>query len=106
MDVISADWTRLSQVHFGGAELGDRRRSGQLVKTAELIFKSPAGSLPTPPNWTTRIARCWPRSWVRSATAGGRGYLCHNTLAVAPDRRVFGLASQILHQRRKASQGE
>jgi hypothetical protein len=23
MDVISADWTRLSHVHFGGAKLGD-----------------------------------------------------------------------------------
>ena len=31
-----------------------------------------------------------------------RGYLCHNTLAVqAQDRRVIGLASQILHTRPK-----
>ncbi|HEY1377401.1 MAG TPA: IS4 family transposase [Gemmataceae bacterium] len=31
---------------------------------------------------------------------GGRGYLCHNSLAVDPDTRtVFGLASQILHVR-------
>jgi hypothetical protein len=30
----------------------------------------------------------------------GRGYLCHNALAVDPQRReVFGLVSQILHQR-------
>lgn len=30
----------------------------------------------------------------------GRGYLCHNSLAVDPQRReVFGLVSQILHQR-------
>lgn len=30
----------------------------------------------------------------------GRGYLCHNSLAVDPERReVFGLVSQILHQR-------
>jgi hypothetical protein len=30
----------------------------------------------------------------------GSGYLCHNSLAVDPDRRdVFGLLSQILHQR-------
>lgn len=30
----------------------------------------------------------------------GTGYLCHNTLAVDPERReVFGLVSQILHQR-------
>lgn len=31
---------------------------------------------------------------------GGRGYLCHNTLAVSPARReVLGLANQILHKR-------
>ena len=31
---------------------------------------------------------------------GGRGYLCHNTLAVDPvTRTIFGLASQILHVR-------
>ena len=30
----------------------------------------------------------------------GQGYLCHNSLAVDPDNRdVFGLVSQILHQR-------
>jgi hypothetical protein len=30
----------------------------------------------------------------------GRGYLCHNSLAIDPERReVFGLVSQILHQR-------
>jgi hypothetical protein len=30
----------------------------------------------------------------------GQGYLCHNSLAVAPETRtVFGLVSQILHQR-------
>ena len=30
----------------------------------------------------------------------GTGYLCHNSLAIDPDRReVFGLVSQILHQR-------
>jgi Transposase DNA-binding len=33
-------------------------------------------------------------------TGGGRGYLCHNTLAVhAPTRTVLGLASQILARR-------
>lgn len=31
---------------------------------------------------------------------GGRGYLCHNSLAVSPRRReVLGLANQILHRR-------
>lgn len=40
---------------------------------------------------------------IRLARVGnghGRGYLCHNSLAVDPERReVLGLASQILHQR-------
>ena len=35
-----------------------------------------------------------------------RGYLCHNTLAVTPDRRVLGLAGQILHLRRRVPKGE
>ena len=29
-----------------------------------------------------------------------RGYICHNSLAVTPDARVLGLASQVLHRRR------
>jgi hypothetical protein len=37
----------------------------------------------------------------------GRGYLCHNSLAVDPQgREVFGLASQILHQRVSRGQKE
>jgi Transposase DNA-binding len=36
----------------------------------------------------------------------GRGYYCHNSLAVATDRRVFGLASQVLHVRRVVPPGE
>ncbi len=37
----------------------------------------------------------------------GRGYLCHNTLAVDPERReVLGLASQILHARVPVPAGE
>ena len=37
----------------------------------------------------------------------GSGYLCHNSLAVDPDRReVFGLVSQILHQRVAAPRNE
>ena len=31
---------------------------------------------------------------------GGWGYVCHNSLAVTPDARVLGLASQVLHRRR------
>ena len=30
----------------------------------------------------------------------GHGYLCHNVLAVTPDRQVLGLCAQLLHQRR------
>lgn len=37
----------------------------------------------------------------------GSGYLCHNSLAVDPERReVFGLVSQILHQRVAVSRKE
>jgi hypothetical protein len=37
----------------------------------------------------------------------GSGYLCHNSLAVDPERReVFGLVSQILHQRVAAPRNE
>lgn len=35
-----------------------------------------------------------------------RGYICHNSLAVTPDRQVLGLASQILHTRRRVPSGE
>ena len=38
---------------------------------------------------------------------GGRGYLCHNTLAVDPaTRAVFGLVSQILHARPRVGPDE
>src|SRR5580704_13737908 len=38
---------------------------------------------------------------------GGRGFLCHNSLAVRFEPRlVLGLASQILHTRRKVRKGE
>jgi len=37
---------------------------------------------------------------------GGRGYVCHNSLAVTPQREVIGLACQILHTRRRVPAGE
>jgi hypothetical protein len=38
---------------------------------------------------------------------GGRGWLCHNSLAVDPDSRlIFGLAHQILHVRPAVGKGE
>src|ERR1051326_3929476 len=36
----------------------------------------------------------------------GRGYVCHNTLAVTAQREVLGLASQVLHRRREVPRGE
>ena len=41
-----------------------------------------------------------------SIGGGGRGYICHNTLAVSEDRCVLGLAEQILHKRRDVPKGE
>lgn len=39
--------------------------------------------------------------------SGGRGYWCHNSLAVDPQRReVLGLAEQILHRRERVPKGE
>lgn len=37
---------------------------------------------------------------------GGRGYICHNALALTPQREILGLAHQILHKRRKVPAGE
>jgi hypothetical protein len=36
----------------------------------------------------------------------GRGYYCHNSLAITADRRVLGLLAQILHVRRVVPPGE
>lgn len=36
----------------------------------------------------------------------GRGYICHNSLAVTEDRCVLGLTEQILHKRREVPRGE
>ena len=36
----------------------------------------------------------------------GRGYYCHNSLAVTPQRKVIGLVHQRLHTRRHAPKGE
>ena len=36
----------------------------------------------------------------------GRGYYCHNSLAVTPARQVLGLAQQMLHKRRRVPKGE
>lgn len=156
--VVEGDWAKLSELHFGSASLGDARRSRRLVKTAELIFKSPAGSLPDKlPNWADLMGlyrlldaeqvtheavirpHCqWTLQQMRQGTpggvvllvhdtteldytsrravaselgqignGGGRGYLCHNTLAVRPEgRQVIGLAAQVLRPRRTVPKGE
>ena len=36
----------------------------------------------------------------------GRGFQCHNSVAVTPQREVLGLCSQILHKRRDVPKGE
>lgn len=155
MEALFANWDQLSQLHFGSAVLGDTRRSKRLVKSAAVMFQSPAGSLPQKlSDWADlnglyRLVAAkqvthaaviephlnWTRQQMRAAqgvvlllhdtteldftahckvagqlsqigNGGGRGYLCHNTLAVTPDKQVIGLASQILHLRRKVPKGE
>jgi len=155
MEALEYDWAQLSRVHFGGAELGDKRGSERLVKTAELILKRPGGSLPEKlPGWAdlmglyrltrapevTHAAVIAPHlrhtlermrqtegvvllphdtteldytghgqvaaQLSQIGNGGGRGYLCHNTLAVTPEKKVLGLASQILHQRRRVPRKE
>lgn len=46
MEVLIESQVSLGQQHFGGAKLGDRRRSQRLVETADRIFAHPAGTLP------------------------------------------------------------
>jgi hypothetical protein len=44
---------------------------------------------------------------VGNGNAGhARGYLCHNTLAVTPDRKVLGLCAQLLRKRRRVPANE
>jgi hypothetical protein len=40
------DPTSFGAIHFGAAELGDRRRTRRLVHTVDLIVRNPGGSLP------------------------------------------------------------
>src|SRR3989337_2662617 len=35
-----------------------------------------------------------------------RGYICHNSLAITPQREVLGLVNQTLHIRREVPEGE
>lgn len=157
MEVTRSPGRSFGQEHFGGAELGDARRTRRLVKAADAILQHPGGTLP-------QKLRSWPdllglyrlvraeavthgavlephrrltlRRMAEAARAGGavllvhdateldytsrtslgalgqvgdgrgRGYVCHNTLAVTAGGEVLGLASQVLHRRRKVPAGE
>jgi hypothetical protein len=151
MDVVWDALAGLSVVHFASAKLGDLRRSRRLVRSAELIMKSPAGTLPDKlPRWADLMglyrlleSEAVTHSAVLAAHAGrtreamgrhpvvllvhddteldyshieqlgdqlgqigngrNRGYICHNSLALTPDKQVIGLAHQILHTRRQVS---
>jgi hypothetical protein len=133
--------------HFGGADLGHKKRNGCLLRVAEKICRHPGGTLPhklaNPADYKAMdllmnrpevthasvLAPHLQRTRERIAAekgvvlllhdtttldysglsipelgpvgnGGGRGYLCHHTLAVSPQRReVLGLANQILHRR-------
>jgi len=136
------------QVHFGTADLGDRRRTRRLVRAANQIVRRPDETLPhklnTPaeldafyrlmnreetthaavlaPHRQRTLARMRQQDGVvlilhdgteldytskQSLTELGqigngsrRGYLCHNSLAIAAgSREVLGLVNQILHKR-------
>jgi len=133
--------------HFGGADLGHKKRNGCLLRVAEKICRHPGGTLPkklaNPTDYKAMdvlmnrpevthasvLAPHLRRTQERMAAengvvlllhdtttldysglsipelgpvgnGGGRGYLCHNSLAVSPERKeVLGLANQILHRR-------
>ena len=138
---------RFVREHFGGADLGHKKRNACLLRVAEKICRHPGGTLPhklaNPADYkamdalmnrpeTTHasvLASHLRRTRERMAAergvvlllhdtttldysglsipelgpignGGGRGYLCHNSLAVSPERKeVLGLANQILHHR-------
>jgi len=145
----------LGMENFGAAQLGDRRRTRRLVRTADGILSRPGGTLPDKlqnpaelkglyrlvnAEEVTHAAVLEPhrrRTWaqmraceedvliVHDATeldytgkesleglgqignGSRRGYLCHNSLAVAvPSRKVLGLANQILHCRPSVPENE
>jgi hypothetical protein len=133
--------------HFGGADLGHKKRNGCLLRVAEKICRHPGGTLPhklaNPTDYKAMdvlmnrpevthasvLAPHLRRTQERMAAengvvlllhdtttldysglsipelgpvgnGGGRGYLCHHTLAVSPQKKeVLGLANQILHRR-------
>src|SRR5215212_7972980 len=142
-------------IHFGGARLGDVRRTRRLVLAADALVQHPGGTLPQklhdpyPLDALYRLAnrkevthaavlephRQHTLAAMRAAdgpvlvihdtteldytslrsltglgqigNGRGRGYECHNALAVeVPTRAVLGLANQILARRDTVGKGE
>jgi hypothetical protein len=157
LSLPAADPTSFGHLHFGAAQLGDRRRTRRLVHTADLIAQNPGGTLPkklqspaaldglyrlADSEAVTHEAVLEPHrqltlqkmrgcedvvliiqdTTMLDFTAIGslrdqlgpiakgrhsRGYLCHNSLALAASsRHVLGLAHQILYRRQEAPPGE
>lgn len=143
------------EIHFGQAELGDRRRTNRLIRVADALVRHPGGSLPQRLRCSgeldglyhlmkgktvthqsilephvaqtmQKIARCEGHVLVihdtteldftshKSLKDAGqigngsrRGWLCHNSLVVCPERReVLGLAGQVLWRRGTVRKGE
>jgi hypothetical protein len=142
--------------HFGGAQLGDERRTKRLVGLADQMAKHPGGTLPDKlkePADLRALYRLMDRDAVtheavlrphvlhtldrmrahegvvlvlhdtteldysglislkdelgQIGNGGGRGYKCHNSLAVAAESgEVLGLTHQILFCRPRVPKGE
>ncbi len=142
--------------HFGGARLGDERRTKRLVTVANQMATHPGGTLPDKlkepaglkalyrlmdsdavtheavlqPHVRHTLDRMRTHEGVvlilhdtteldytnlsslkdelgQIGNGGGRGYKCHNSLAVAVEsREVLGLTNQILFHRPRVSKGE
>ena len=156
MATKSSDAGSFGEMNFGGAVLGDQRRSKRLVRLANQIAAHPQGTLPhklgDPASYQAmyRLCKCPEvthaavlephrqgtlekmRGWedtvlvIHDTTeldytshkslhhqlgqigdGGGRGYECHNSLAVsAGTGELLGLANQILHHRAEVPKDE
>jgi len=144
------------EAHFGGAVLGDKRRTKRLVELANCMVMHPDGSLPDKLRDPSMYQACYrlfrcpdvthaavlaphsqrARELMENCTdpvlvihdtteldytsrkklrdqlgqigdGGGRGYECHNSLAVnAITGETLGVISQILHRRAKVPKNE
>lgn len=155
MSVVAAGQLKFGEENFGGAKLGDERRTRRLIRTANEILEHPGGSLPeklqdpaalrglyrlTKSSRVTHSAVLQPHKdktlermraydgtvlTIHDTTeldytgkkslsdlgqignGSGRGYLCHNSLAVGFEtKEVLGLANQILWRRPKVAKNE